>query len=109
MISTSVVATKVESARAFAEQFGPVHDVRYLAAAAAAQVELDETADVQTLLVFHAVLRNAHTRAGVYTKADEYVRLHLRGTLDEIGPVIVTLPFHRARRAQQARMAWDWW
>lgn len=50
MMSRSTIATRMESARAFAAQLAPVHDARYLAAARAVQVELDDTAEVHTLL-----------------------------------------------------------
>lgn len=107
MMSRSTIATRMESARAFAAQLAPVHDVRYLAAARAVQVELADTAEVYTLLACHARLRHAHIKSGAYTRVDEYVRLHLHGSLDDIGPVIITLPLHRARRAEQARMVRD--
>ena len=104
MLSRSAVATRVQCARSIAARLGLSHDVRYLAAAGAVQVVLDETAQVHPLLALPGVLRNAHTRAGVYARGDGYVRLHLRGTLDKVGPVIVTLPLHCGRRPQQARM-----
>lgn len=107
MMSRSTIATRMESARAFAAQLAPVHDARYLAAARAVQVELDDTAEVHTLLACHARLHHAHIKPGVHTRVDEYVRLHLHGSLDDIGPVIITLSLHRARRAEQARMVRD--
>lgn len=107
MMSPPADVTNVECVRALAETFGPVAEVRALPEVGAVQVELDETAPVHTMLVLDALMSHTHTRAGVYNKHDEYVRLHLRGRIDDVGPVIVTLPFHRTRRGKQARMAWD--
>lgn len=87
---------------------GPVADVQLLDAdSQALQVELDEQAAASTLLAWSSLITVVDTRVGVRDDADEYVRVHLRGTSPELGAVVVTLPLHRTRRARQAALAWQ--
>ena len=87
---------------------GPVADVQLLDAdSRALQVELDEQAAAATLLAWGELITVVDTRVGVRDDADDWVRVHLRGTSPELGAVVVTLPLHRTRRARQAELAWQ--
>lgn len=87
--------------------FGPITAMHTHDDIGAVQVELDETAPLSVLLRWARLIDVVDQRVGVYDTSDEYVRLHLRGLLDKVGPVMITQPLRRSRRAQQAQTAWE--